>query len=114
MANRIHVLDDFGGALFWGESALVCDADERDERAEAPSSEVPTARSAPVPPLELELELEESGEHPCAVPAADFAEARDDGPTSIPIELDEEPCPETLRSPVSDGISPSVRRPRVA
>ena len=83
MATRIHVFDDIGAALFWGESALGCSEDARR------TSEVLEARDARAPKepilVELEVELE-----------------------------DEEPCPETLRSPVSEGVSSSVRRPRVA
>ena len=107
MATRIHVHDDVGASLFWGDSALVCGAEDA-----PPSSEVPTVRSAPS--AELEGRHHQSGEHPCARPAADVDGTDDRSPPSISVEVDDEPCPETLRSPVSEGVSPGVRRPRVA
>jgi hypothetical protein len=87
MASPTHDIDPRGERFFWGGSA---------------DDEPATVRSAPSP-------LAESGEVPCASAIADRLEVE----VEVDFE-DQEACPETLRSPVSEGVSTNVQRSRVA
>lgn len=124
MASRIHVFDFDGDGLFWGQSAFgpVGAAAARGCEAHndaAPQADRPEDSFAPVEPPTvrsarswLELESESESAEPSAdgsgivVVTREIAEA-------IAVEEDE-PCPETLRSPVSTGVSTTPRRTRVA
>lgn len=122
MASRFQVLDPFGDALLGGgcEDALAAGrgSDPPPPLDEEPwtvspgtdSGEPVTVRSArPELPVEVDP-LAESGEV-LRVAAEEIA---------VEVELvheedeEEEPCPETLRSPVSEGVSTNVQRSRVA
>lgn len=136
MASRIHVLDPDGDALFWGQSAIGpargadapaagdrADRTEDSEETFAPS-EPPTVRSArswiePHVSVAEPIFAGETGEIPIAPlmtdPMTDASGIVVRQQLEEPIVVDEdEPCPETLRSPVSTGVSTTPRRTRVA
>ncbi len=118
MASRIQVFGCDDDALFWDPRPLDDAAARHDEPVT--ESEPPTVRSAreilDVFPSELPAQPDGSGIVSVQTPEQAGAVLEDvDVDIEVSFELDEEePCPETLRSPVSDGVSPSVRRARVA
>jgi hypothetical protein len=124
MASRFQVFDPFGDALLGGgrEDALAAGrgGDRPPLSSEEPWTVSPRTDSAE-PVTVRSARPERDDEIPVEVdPLAESGEVLRVAAEEIAVEVElvheeeEEPCPQTLRSPVSEGVSTNVQRSRVA